>query len=104
MRSQRTVSFGVGHSAVDGQVFILNVLDKFFEIFMIMGAVFFIELIRGAVNGVKRVHTDAALEASRGFLSAEPLHLYLFNQILRALVNMCEAIDLFSCQRRFNGH
>ena len=104
MRSQRAVAFRVGHCAVYGQVFILNMLNKLFEVFMIMRSVFFIELIRCAENGVKCIHTDAALEASRCFLSAKPLHLYLFNQILRTLVNMCEAVDLLSGQRRFNGH
>ena len=96
VRRQRTVAFRVGHCAVYGKILILNVLDKLFEVFMIVSSVFFIEFIRGAENGIKRIHTDTTLETSRGFLSAEPLHLYLFNQIFRTLMDMCEAVDLFS--------
>ena len=61
-----------------------------------MSPVFFIRLIGGAVNGVKCVHADAALEAGRCFLAAETLHFHLFDEILSALMDVCEAVDFFA--------
>ena len=44
---------------------------------------------------VDGVHADAALEAGSRLLAQQALHLHLLHQILGALVQMAEAIDLF---------
>ena len=45
---------------------------------------------------VQRVHADAALEAASGQRSQEPPHLAFLDEIVRALVNMGEAVDPLS--------
>ena len=64
--------FRVCHGAVHSQILLLCILEELFKVFKIMGAILFINFIRGAVNGVESVHSDTALEAGRCLLTAEP--------------------------------
>ncbi len=98
MRGQGAVTFRVCHGAVHSQILLLCILEELFKVFEIMGAIFFINFIRGAVNGVESVHSDTALEAGRCLLTAEPLHFYFLDEILGVHVDVGKAVDFFSRQ------
>ena len=63
MRGLGTVALGVGHGAVHGQVVLLAIEHKLFEVFMVVSAILFICFIGSGEYSVKRVHTYASLEA-----------------------------------------
>ena len=71
---------------------------------MIIRAALFIQLVSRAVNCVHCVHADAALEACRRLLSEETLHLDLLDQIVSALMDVGEAVDLLPGQMRGCSH
>ena len=104
MGSLGAVPFGVGHGAVHGQVVILYVDQKFLEVFMVMGAVFFIDFIGGGINGIEGVHAYAALEAAGGLLTQQALHLYLLDQVIGGLVQVGEAVYRMAGQVGGSGH
>ena len=98
VRSQGAVTLWIRHGSVYGEIIFLCVEKKFLEIFKIIRAILFINFISGAVNCIEGIHSDTALEAGCRFLSAEALHFNFFNEILRALVNICKAVNLFPRQ------
>lgn len=104
MRRKGTVTLRVCHSAVNGVVMLLNILEEFLEVLMVMCSVLFICLIGCAVNGVERVHADTALETGCGLLSTESLHFNLLDQVIGALMDMCETVDGLACKNGFCCH
>ena len=90
------VALGVGHRAVDGEVVVLDHDQELLEAFVIVGAIFFVDLERRGIDGVERVHTDAALEAARGLLTEHSLHLDLLAQVVGAHVDVGKAVDLLA--------
>lgn len=76
----------VRHSAVDGEVLVLDHNQEFFEVFMVMRAVGLVDFVSCRVNGIKRIHADAALEAAGRLLAEETLHLDLFDKVIRRLM------------------
>ena len=87
------VALDVGHGAVHGQVPFLDIGHEFFEVFKVMGAVFFVDLKGGGIDGVEGVHAHAALEARGGLLAQQALHLHFLDEILGGAVNVGEAVD-----------
>ena len=87
MRRKGTVTLRVCHSAVNGVVMLLNVLEEFLEVLMVMGAVLLVDLIGGGEDGVEGVHAHAALEAGSGLLAQQTLHLHLVHQVLGGLIS-----------------
>ena len=104
MRRFGTVAFRIGHSAVGNKVVGLAVFNEFQEIFMVMGAMGLIAFIGCAVNCVKTIHAYTALEASRCFLTAKPLHFYLFAEVIGTLMDMGKTVDLFTGDMGCSGH
>ena len=98
MRRKGTVTLRVCHSAVNGVVMLLNILEEFLEVLVVMSSVFLICLVSCAVNGVECVHADTALETGCCFLSAESLHLNLLDQVICALMDVCETVDGLACE------
>ena len=93
MGALERVALDVGHGAVHGQVPFLNVGHEFFEVFKIVGAVFFVDLKGGGIDGVEGVHAHAALEAGGGLLAQQALHLHFLDEILGGAVDVGEAVD-----------
>lgn len=93
MRRLGAVPFRIRHGAVYGQVIILDVDEELLEVFVVMGAVFFVDFIGRGVYGVEGVHTDAALEAAGCFLTEKSLHLDFLDEVFRGLVQMGETVD-----------
>lgn len=93
MRRLGAVPFRIRHGAVYGQVIILDVDEELLEVFMVMGAIFFVDFIGRGVYGVEGVHTDAALEAAGCFLTEKSLHLDFLDEVFRGLVQMGETVD-----------
>ena len=93
MRGLGTVALGVGHGAVHGQVVLLAIEHKLFEVFMVGGAVLFVNFIGGGVLGVECIHANAALEAGGGLLAQQALHLHLVPEILGGAMDVGEAVD-----------
>ena len=104
MRRLGAVALGVGHRSVHGQILVLHHGQEILEVFMVVGAVLFVYLIGGGENGVEAVHAHAALEAAGGLLSEQALHLDLFHQVVRRLVQVGEAVDLVPGQAGGGGH
>ena len=98
------VALGVGHGTVHRQVVVLNIHQELLEVLMVMGAVLLVDLIGGRENGVEGVHAHAALEAGGGFLAQQALHLHLFHQVLRGLVQVGKTVDLVASQAGGGGH
>ena len=104
MGGQRTVALGVGHRAVHRPVIFFGGDRKFFEVHKIIGFVLPVGLEGGGIERVERVHAYAALKTGSGFLAEQTLHFHLVYQILRAVVNMTEAVDFVPGDRRGGGH
>ena len=83
---------------------LLNILEEFLEVLVVMSSVFLICLVSCAVNGVECVHADTALETGCGLLSAESLHLNLLDQVICALMDVCETVDGLTCKNGFCCH
>ena len=98
MRSLAAVAFRVGHGAIDGKVVLLYPGEEFLEVFMVMSAVFLVDFIGRGEHGVGRIHADAALEAGRCLLAEETLHPDFVDEVLGALVDVGETVDLFTGQ------
>ena len=98
MRSLAAVAFRVGHGAIDGKVVLLYPGEEFLEVFMVMSAVFLVDFIGCGEHGVGRIHADAALEAGRCLLAEETLHPDFVDEVLGALVDVGETVDLFTGQ------
>ncbi len=67
---------------------------------MIIGPSLLVYFIRDAVQSVQGIVSDAALEASAGLLAYGSQHPHLFHQLLRAVMDVGEAIDLFAAEVR----
>ena len=98
MRRFAPVSFGIRHRPVHDQILILYIDQKLLEVLVVMGAVFFINFISRRIDRVKGIHSHTPLKAGACLLTEKPLHLDLFLQILRILVDMRKAVDFSSCQ------
>ena len=104
MGGQGTVTLGVGHGAVNGQVGLGGILHKLHKVLVIVGAVGLVALIGGGEQGVEGIHTHAALEAGGGLLAAQTLHLDLLDEVLGALVDVGEAVDAGAGVGGNHGH
>ena len=71
---------------------------------MIIRPIFLIDLIGRRILCVDRIHSHTPLETAGSFLTQQPLHLHLLLQILCALMNMGEPVDLVPRQMRFCSH
>ena len=71
---------------------------------MVVCAILLINFISCAECCIESVHTDTALEAGCCLLPAESLHFDLFDQIICALVQMCETVNLLTCKGRSCCH
>ena len=101
---QRTVALGVGHRAIYRPVVLFGGDRKLFEVLKIIGFVLLIGLKGGGIERVERVHAYTALKTGSGFLAEQTLHFHLVYQVLRAVVDMTEAVDLVPGDRRGSGH
>ena len=99
-----TVTLGVGHSAVHGEVIVLNVGQELLEVLVIVGAVLLVDLIGGGEDGVEGVHAHAALEAGSSLLAQQTLHLHLVHQVLGGLMQVGEAVDGVTGEAGLHGH
>jgi hypothetical protein len=70
---------------------------------VVSGAALLIDEIGSIVDGVQAIETDASLEAAAGLPPQEPNHLDLTHQVVRALVDMSEAIYPPSAEVRRGG-
>ena len=104
VRREAPVTLGISHGAVHGEVLLLDVFHVLFEIIEIVRAVNLVHLIGRGPDGVEGVHAHAALEAGCGLLAAEALHLHLEHQVLGALVDVAEAVDLPAGDAARGGH
>ena len=71
---------------------------------MVLGAVFLVCFKGGGIQRIDSVHPHTPLETGGGLLAQQPLHLHLFYQIFRALVDMAKAVDFLPCQVRGGSH
>ena len=94
MRRERPVPFRVSHCAVAGEVLLLDVPQVAQETAVVLGPAAGVDVRGGDRQGVQGVHPDAALEAAAGEGAEEPPHLALLDQVVGALVDVGEAVDL----------
>ena len=94
MGTKAAVPLRVRHGPSTHEVVLLNVSKKVLERFMIFRTVFLVDVIGGDVNAVEGVQSHTPLEASPGALAQKPHHPHLLNQVLGALMNMGESVDL----------
>jgi hypothetical protein len=104
VRRLGSVSLRVCHGSVDDKVFLLNILHELQEILMVMCAMCLVTLIGRAEYRVECVHSYASLEASRGLLAEQSLHLDLVSQVLCALMNMSKTVYSLSDVGRHRRH
>jgi hypothetical protein len=71
---------------------------------MIGGSVFLIHVESGAVERIQCIQPDTALKTGACFLPQQAHHSHFFHQIIDALMNMSEAVNLFAAQVRVSGH
>ncbi len=64
----------------------------------------FVDLVGDAVEGVHGVEPHAALVAAPGLVGDQTEHLDLLDQVVPALVDVGEAVDLFPGQVGGRGH
>jgi hypothetical protein len=69
---------------------------------MVLGGSFvlFVSLIGNVIDGVGRIDSHTPLNATSGHLTEEPGHILLLVQILLALMDMAESIDLLPGEMR----
>ena len=97
---QTPVTLRVRHGTVHRKVCLLNVMQIFFEILMIMCSILLIDVICGRILSVKCIHTYTSLETCSRLLSTKSLHLYLVSQIIRTHVNVIKPVDFPSVRQR----
>ena len=97
-RRQTAIALNVGHSAVNAPVVVLYIGPELDKILVVLGAARFIGLERSRINRICCVHADTALEARRGLLAEQTLHLDLLDQIVGGLVQMGKTVYLFAGQ------
>src|SRR4030043_1965760 len=90
------VAFDVGLGAAAYTVFFLKSLQPFDKVLMVLGGSFvlFVSLIGNVIDGVGRIDSHTPLNATSGHLTEKPGHILLLVQILFALMDMTESIDL----------
>ena len=98
MGRQVPVSLHIRHGPVHREVLILDHSQEFDEPIVVFCPHLPIHFECHAVHGVHGVHSYAPLETGPGPLPQQTLHLDLFHQVFRALVQMGEAVDLLSRQ------
>ena len=104
MRRQAPVPFRVCHSAIYREVLVLNHLQKFHQILVIVRSILFIHLKRGRKDRIEGVHPDTPLKAGGGLLTQQALHLHLLYQVLGRLVQMSKPVDFMPCQTGYSRH
>src|SRR4030043_55116 len=94
-RFQAPVSPGVGHGAVDHDVFLLHPLQEILETLMVRSAVFLVCLVADTVKSVESIPAHAALGTFSSFLSHKANEFYLVHQIFNRSVNRDVSVDPF---------
>ena len=97
-RRQTAVALNVGHSAVNAPIVVLHIGPELDEILVVLGAASLVGLKGGGVNRVSGIHADTTLEARCGLLAEQTLHFYLFDQVVRGLVQMGKTVYLLAGQ------
>ena len=85
-----SVSFGVGHSSDNHQVFILNVNEPFLESLQVIRSVFLIGLISDGIDGVDAIESNASLKTGPRLLPQQSKQFNLLDQVFDILMDMSE--------------
>ena len=100
VRGLAAIALGIRHRAADHEVLSLHVLHEFVEALVIVAARRAIDIEGHRIQGVDRVHPDAALEAGAGALPEPTLHAVLEHHVVHVLGHLQEAVDALPGQLR----
>ncbi len=98
------VALDVGHGAVDDPVVLLHREGEFPEARVVLGPELAVHVEGDGEYGVQGIEADAALEAGAAALPEQALHAHLVDQVIRALMQMAEAVDGFAAERGLGSH
>jgi hypothetical protein len=66
--------------------------------------VLLINIVGGHIDGIEGIKPNAPLKAGACLVSNETKHLDLFDQVIHALVDMSESVDLLSSEMGSGSH
>ena len=103
MGAQIAVSFDIGHTGIRGQVIGLHVFQEFVEAIVVLGPIFFIDVIGHNRQGAKTVQSRASLMACPHISPQDAVDLHTHHEIFNGLWRQGKSIDRFFCERGDSG-